>query len=125
MIPKKGGSGTVTCIFGVWDITQYPECDGQDETYLHLFSCQHLLMKKALAETLAQIHKQGTNLMHMKSHFMDKFVKYIECGIAGEKIPAPAEPLELRKAILDQNAIGTINYSKAILLNHGQKLYKQ
>jgi hypothetical protein len=38
---------------------------------------------------------------------MDKFIKYIECGIAGEKISVPSEPIELRKAILDQNSIGT------------------
>jgi hypothetical protein len=87
-------------------ITQCPGCDCQDETYLHLFSCQHPLMKKTLVDTLAQVHKQGMK-SHMKRHFMDKFIKYIECGIAGEKIPVPTEPIELRRAILDQNSIGT------------------
>jgi hypothetical protein len=63
-------------------------------------------MKKILADTLAQVHKQGMK-SHMKRHFMDKFIKYIECGIAGEKIPVPTEPIELKRAILDQNLIGT------------------
>jgi hypothetical protein len=73
----------------------------------------------------AQIHKQGMN-SYMKCHFMDKFIKYIEFGIEGEKIPVPAKPIELRRAILDQNLIGTDKLlHTAILLNHGQKLCRQ
>jgi hypothetical protein len=88
-------------------ITQCPGCNCDDETFLHLFSCEHKLMKKAVADALATVHKGGTGAGKLPRPFMDKFVGCLEAGIRDEDAMTSIESPALRRAIEHQNRIGT------------------
>ena len=88
-------------------ITQCPGCHCVDETFLHMFSCEHKLMKKATKESLEAIHKSGRGSGMMPRPFMDKFIACLEAGIQGEELLALSGSPAMRQAIQHQNQIGT------------------
>jgi hypothetical protein len=88
-------------------ITQCPGCPCEDETYLHLFSCKHSLMVKAISESLHNLHEGGRGAGQLPRAFIDRFVSCIEAGIREEPAPVPDGPPKLRLAVMHQNAIGT------------------
>jgi hypothetical protein len=72
-------------------ITQCPGCPCEDETYLHLFSCKHSLMVKAISESLQNLHEGGRGAGQLPRAFIDRFISYIEAGIRKERATVPSE----------------------------------
>jgi hypothetical protein len=87
-------------------LTQCPGCPCHDETFEHMYNCTHPLMKKALLES-KQLLLDRAQACRINKRVTEAFMTCIECGIKGTSAPTSNSIPELRRALADQNAIGT------------------
>ena len=87
-------------------IKQCPGCECPDETFLHLFSCGHHMMKEKLEEALQAMHDSLLNWeVHCK--VVDAFLMCVRNGISGKSIQMPLAAPKLQQAVKDQIRIRT------------------
>jgi hypothetical protein len=88
------------------EIKQCPGCECPDETFIHLFQCNHALMRTARADALEKIEDICLS-MSLTNDFTRAFASCIKHGITQTPAPVPAYPHELATAVRHQNKIGT------------------